>query len=417
MTITINNSFKQVCLSIYIVFSFRGLLNTPIEGLGYIVENGLSVGVVLFFFFYIIDLVLKKALKPIHLLGVFLCSMPIIAAISANLEFGQPVIYGFLAQRDYFLILTPYVILYLLEIQVINLELLEKVFVKLSWIFLIAFYLVVIFVDPEPYIKTGIVGYKEIKGGYIFRFQMVFILFGAIYYVVKSVSERKSIYLLYSSLFIVYVVLIRQDRTIVLFMLLTIFILLFKNLSLRRILNLSLILGVLVSCVILYGSLIKHDGISQLNDLYYQTYLTLAGEDIPGQKVNVRWQELETAMKYIKKNPVWGSGELSKQWNNGFERLGHFYPSDIGVFGVVFVYGIGGFLVACSQILYFIILNKRTDVKRYVFLSSLKYSILLFYLNSFSDGSLMTRTAIGMTMILIFYFYTTVSNQKTHEIS
>ena len=235
------------------------------------------------------------------------------------------------------------------------------------------------------------------------------------YYLIKGLEHKKLLYYFYSSLFVFYIILIRQDRTIVFFLILTIVILLLKRLSLKRVISFSLISGLLISFFIYYGNLIKHDSINQLNDLYYQTYLNLFSDDIPKENVDVRWQELETASKYIKKNPIWGSGELSKQWNNGFERLGHFYPADIGIFGFLFIYGIGGFLIACTQVFYFILLNRRTASKNNVFVATLKYSILLFYLNSFSDGSLMQRTAIGMTMIIILYYYSQQSIQVKNE--
>jgi len=406
MKIKVTTSLKQILLAVYLTFSFRGILNTPIEGIGYAVELVLSLGAVFFFFIYFMDSIIKRKLKTIHWLGVLLCSLPFISAISAKLEFGQPFIYGILSQRDYFLILTPYLILYLLDIEVLSLSLLEKTFVRLSWFFLIAFTLVVLFIDPAPYIKTGIVGYKEIKGGYIFRFQMVFILFGAIYYALKGIDQKRWIFYAYALLFISYVILVRQDRTIVLFLLMTLTILLLKRLSFKKIFNFLIITSVLLIGLISFGTLIGHESINQLNNLYYQTFLTIFGDPVPGQKVDVRWSELDTAITYIKKNPIWGSGELSKRWNGGFERFDHFYPSDIGVFGVVFIYGIAGFLIACSQMVYFYFLNKKFQLKNTVFASSLKYSILLFYLNSFSDGSLMQRTAIGMTMVTLYYHYT-----------
>lgn len=407
-----NQPFKFLGISLLLIFSFRGILNTPIESIGYTVEHLLIPLITLFSLIYFLDLLIKRKFKFFHLLGIILCTLPIIAALSAKFEFNQPLIYGLLSQRDYFLILTGYLLYYLLDTKIISLNMLESSFVKVSWVTLILFSLTILFVDPEQYVKTGIVGFKEIKGGYVFRFQMIFILFGAIYYIIKGIRKKKLLHFIYAGLFIYYVLFIRQDRTTALFLLFTIVVLSFGELSLKKLLGSFAIGFIVLLCLIVYAYLIEYDGLNQIGQLYYDTYLTLQGETLPGEKEDVRWSEIEIAMKYIKKNPIWGNGELSRQWNDGFNQLGRFYPSDIGIFGIIFIYGIIGFLIACLQITYAYILHKRIRSKSSIFVSAATYTALMFYINSLSDGSLVQRTAIGMTMISIMYFYWKTLKEK-----
>jgi hypothetical protein len=66
---------------------------------------------------------------------------------------------------------------------------------------------------------------------------------------------------------------------------------------------------------------------------------------------NARVLETLIAMPYVQKNPWFGNGNISNQWQGGNEHVlgGYFHPSDIGIIGVLFMYGVTGLLLFSWQ--------------------------------------------------------------------
>ncbi|MGI0134176.1 MAG: hypothetical protein ACREBW_04380, partial [Candidatus Micrarchaeaceae archaeon] len=58
----------------------------------------------------------------------------------------------------------------------------------------------------------------------------------------------------------------------------------------------------------------------------------------------MRLEETAVALPYIKNSILMGNGDLSKRWHGGYPGVlqGYFFPSDIGLLGVVYMYGLLG---------------------------------------------------------------------------
>jgi hypothetical protein len=49
----------------------------------------------------------------------------------------------------------------------------------------------------------------------------------------------------------------------------------------------------------------------------------------------------------------WGAGKLSQHWNEGLKSIfGYFYPTDIGIIGAIFTYGIFGVILMSFQLFF-----------------------------------------------------------------
>jgi hypothetical protein len=86
-----------------------------------------------------------------------------------------------------------------------------------------------------------------------------------------------------------------------------------------------------------------------------------SGSDVEDPSANIRTYEVITAWPYILKHPLLGNGTISNQWEGGSLELidSNFYPSDIGLIGVVYVVGLIGLLVFAYQFRFAISASRR----------------------------------------------------------
>jgi hypothetical protein len=89
---------------------------------------------------------------------------------------------------------------------------------------------------------------------------------------------------------------------------------------------------------------------------FSDAFQTLAGVDVEDPSAAARPVQVLTALPQIADRPVFGSGLASNQWQRIEENsLGdffpkdYFFPSDIGIIGVLYVYGVFGILLFVWQ--------------------------------------------------------------------
>jgi hypothetical protein len=143
--------------------------------------------------------------------------------------------------------------------------------------------------------------------------------------------------------------------------------------------------------------------------LFAQMFTVLTGEMSNDNSSNARiWTSL-TVLNYFEHNDLsiyFGTGRLSHQWNNGYERLfGYFYPEDIGLLGGLFLYGILGlFLLIIIPYFWIIREIRATRNENDIFILTIKYMLVLSIIRLL-QGGLYFGPDIWIVLFFILYAY------------
>lgn len=405
-------------LFLLFLLSFRILLRTPIEKGVLLLEAGLEVLLVGFTVVYLVSKAFSKRISKFEVYVLIVCLLPFLSSITAYYFFHQPLQFGLLAQRNFYLILTGLLLLVGLQKGWIKLNHIKTAMLWLSWTCLISYLLVNFTVNPVPFKESGFVGFNSLKGGYLFRFNMIFIVFGCIYYFISMLKRVKRWHFLWFLFFLGYLLFIRQDRTIVVSTLLVLVLTLLYQIRTKRGLYISLAtLGLLI----LGGGalfLTRSEATRKVRDLYANSFNVLSnvGNSKATGNGSVRVSEIDIAWKGIKRSPILGMGKLSNQYNDGFSGVyGHFYPADVGFVGVTYLYGLLGLLLFFYQARLWAKYGRRalkSQGEHSLFLLACFLFFLQFFLNSLTDGRIAFRTAISIVFLCILYYSAYVTNWK-----
>jgi hypothetical protein len=148
--------------------------------------------------------------------------------------------------------------------------------------------------------------------------------------------------------------------------------------------------------------------ISELQTKFIEAmHVVMTGKESSDISANARIFEIALAEPYVNKNTLLGSGLLSNQWQGGFQdRLGYFHPSDIGIYGVIFAYGILGLLLFSFQF-YFAWRYSNSSLfkgKQYIHLSDAMIGLLVFHaFYSITTGVFAFSFEQGLMMTAVLY--------------
>jgi len=407
---------KSTLLAIFLFFNFmvtfRVLLVSVVPEVELVAE-ALYEAIILLYLVYRLSLRVVSGnlrLNSLELYLVLMFFLPVIAANGARAEFGQPMIYGILTFRDFYLIFGGLIVYNMLRTNTVTIQLVEKMLVLTAWINVLMFYFMSLFVDPRQFIETGLAGANDAKGGDVyFRFNMAYIFFGSIYYFVKAFYRKNFKYLILGAVFLFYVTFFRFDRTSMASVFGALAMFFVTALTPRRQLMWILIGFIPILFLVTSVYFVSPELFEQYYLMFADAFATLLGTANAEGEESVRLNELRIALEHIEKNPLIGNGKVSNQWvEGGYSHfLGFFYASDVGIFGQIFMYGfIGAFLLYFQFLLSLNYALKIRHIKRNVFLVSLKFMMFAIMLDSITNGYLTIYAAQSVTaLILIYYFY------------
>jgi len=244
--------------------------------------------------------------------------------------------------------------------------------------------------DPSQFVSTDesskFVTLTEYRG-YRFRFQKYFITFGSIYYFVKYYSNNNPKDLLFLLLFLAFVFFIIKGRSHIMFLLMTFLLYYFFTYSLSRIVVILINLVFFMLAAIVAIQIVMPEYFETMGHVYTQLILVLLGQESWDISANARINAILIVFDYYQAHSlsiIFGTGSISNQWNEGYNSIyGYFYPSDIGIVGGLFLYGVVGFVFLC--LIPFIILI-RTIIKvpneSEIFIVVLKYLLIFALLKS-----------------------------------
>ena len=407
--------FRFFLVLLVFIFSTNFLQSTPIERIYFEIQAFFLLFIIIFSVVYLMWSFQIKQKVNKHLLYF---SFVIIFAIfysawRSHDTFGQPYIYGILAQRKWIMIGVGFLLYYWLKECKISFEVLENVFVTMAWISLVGFtFLYIYFSSHPPYINETIHFISSGERGLRLHFNNYFITFGAIYYFIKNeikINKRNLIYLI---LFLFYTLLINKGRTFILY--LGIVYLLFSHFRFSlemEVIKLMKIFFLIIILVIVI-QLISPDYVEKMRFSFMQMFEMLKGKTLEDSSLNARFFQISVVFNFFVSHPeaiFLGVGQLSHQWNGGFDGIfGYFYPSDIGLIGILFLYGVVGFLVVyvlpviMSMKLMLHINDKRENN---CFILTLKYMLFLVIISSVTTGNVAISPYVYVIPFFILYAY------------
>ncbi|VAW48361.1 hypothetical protein MNBD_GAMMA03-392 [hydrothermal vent metagenome] len=384
-------------LVIVLIFSLKFFQNTPFETLFFQIQ-AIFLGFILIFLVLYMGSYLFNKEHPNAVVWYFLILImiiPLYSAYRASMEFGQPFVYGFLSERGWLIIGVGVWLYAVLIKEKMTIATVESTFVIMAWASLLFFSVFILIFDPNQ-LQGGAYGESKMISatqdrGLRFKFQLYFITFGSIYYFVKYTINRnpKDIVLLLA--FLAYVIFVVQGRTYMIFLGTTFLLYFWFNFSIDRLIPVVIKLIFLIFLSALFMQALMPDYIDRMSHLFVQMFEVLKGRESLDASANSRIFQSEIVYKYFERNPLsifLGTGSISNQWHNGYNSIfGRFYPSDIGLLGGLFVYGIIGMIFLCLIPMIVTIRTIRLlSEENNVFIITLKY-LLIYMLLKFVQGS------------------------------
>ncbi|MEL7360515.1 MAG: hypothetical protein AAFN13_00440 [Bacteroidota bacterium] len=346
-----------------------------------------------------------------HLSGLDICVlliagvMPFYTAWRAHSVFGQPLVFGVLSERDLLQGLYAWLLLYLFWKRAIRLRDVERVVLAMCWVSLVAIYLVGLARasgwNPEPIIEGTDKRFGKDN------FNVILLVFGGLYYAARYARQGRGADALAALAILGTVVFYREGRSINLAVLIALGWLALRTMSGTRKAKLAVVSGTLAVLVGLYVAQSAEASafFQGLVGFYGAAVGTLFGDVGDDLSANARIYQFAVMWPYITEYALWGAGQLSHQWNGGFARLfGELHPSDLGMLGMVFVYGIVGVLIFSAQVLLAARLGREvSDRQSPVFVVTCKYYLVFLYVVSIPTARFIF--SVGTTLIILTLLY------------
>ncbi|MGV9013754.1 MAG: hypothetical protein ACOH13_14265 [Flavobacteriales bacterium] len=350
---------------------------------------------------------------------LLLIILPLGSAFGARKEFGQPLIWGIIAFKDYYLLLGVLAVYHWLRMGWVTLKQLEKAMLIMSWICLIYFYFATLFINPAPYQDTPLAGANEVKGGGVYyRFNMAAMYFGAIYYSARAFKRETWFDLFYAMLFAAYVVVFRLDRTSMAVTALGMAGVVLFHVPLKRIVRAIMVVLIpfIFSVVLIF--LLAPSKVKQYEDMFTDAIHTVMGTSGGEAEVGVRTLEIAIADRQVAKHPWLGNGRISHTWNEtGYEQwLGFFFPADVGMLGLTFIYGYPGmvflYLLFAVAAIYMLRVKGRNDD---LFFITCQFLLLALFLDSLTNGQLTQNPGQALLLMGVMHYYSRISPAVVHQ--
>ena len=397
--------FTPVFWVTFFILSFRVMARSPIGMIEEVLFLALLVMVVFTTVGTSVMRLLKGRFNFLFMLLIPLLIVPFISAYQAHKVFHQPFIIGLIAQRQHYILLCGFFCVIALQRKLISLELLEKYFVRSMLINLGIMIFFSVFIDPGMFKDTEFVKYSLNKG-WQYEFPNAVAIAVVIYSIGKAWGENKSSAYLPLFLSIAYFIIYGQDRSQILFATVTIFIYYIFNLNIYR--KIKYAFATLLSGIVLISALaiFYPDLIEHYLTLFGNASSIVTGKEVDEASTNVRYMEGAIAIENFTKHPWLGNGSVSSQFKGGFKGFfGYFYPSDIGILGNLFVYGIVGTIAFYIPYFFGFIWSIKMRRLKSSFLNLCTYGMLFTFLDMITAASNIKFIGLQAFYFAIIYYY------------
>ena len=276
----------------------------------------------------------------------------VLPAWAARREFGQPLIYGLLAQRSAVLMVIPLLLLLGMRTRRISPYDIELALIWLAWGTFALYSLMLLFLNPENFVSYGVGFAQDVNGTVRFVQNSDFLVFALIYYTLLGFRKRRAKYYAAAAIFLIAVTDNANGRAFMVSLAATFLYFLYRWRPIGQFLGTIGKTCCVAVIMIGLGYAIDAEYVSTRAASFADAFkVAFTGSEAADASATIRIFETLTAWPYIQQNPLLGNGTLSHQWEGGDEGvLGvYFYASDIGIIGVVFAVGVFGLLLFVYQ--------------------------------------------------------------------
>lgn len=399
-----------IVLSVYLLFYGSPVLSiTPIAPI-YNIFSYVIVGVlVLFGLLYIFDKVLiKKRFSTIDTLVVLMSMFTIYCAVTANLVFDQPVLKGlFVAGKTYLPLISIFFLYYLLKTETITMLQYNYATLIMCWFTLALNILLMYTINPALYKDTELVGYNPSKGGYVFNFPAGFIIYGLAYYFIDYTINKNRFSLILSFILIAYILFIDKGRILFLTTVGTLFLHMLWVLPLKVAMLRTMTIVFFAGLMILIVYLISPDLLGIVYRMFLVFVEAIFGIETGESSADARWVEIGAILNHFDKYPghwIFGVGMLPR--DELWIRFGYLYFTDVGIFGILFVFGIVGTVLLYLFFLYpIMVVIKVKNFKYDLIYNTAIAGAITQLLNSFFNGGFAFAPIAIMNTFMFLEYY------------
>ena len=384
--------FRYLFLSLFLPLTFGTFQYFP----GMAILNALWL--VVAFIFLAIPYLYWKArggwrftLFELYLLAM-MAVIPLLAAVTAWREFGQPTIYGVLAQRRMILSAGALALIYAVRQKRFTTIDIEKTLVLLAWSSLLLCLLIMVLFKKEPSLGD------------------TFIVFGFYYYAFVGFRQKSKKHYLLALLLLAYLVIGTGGRSLFVSVIAAFVIFAYRwGSPARLVLFTPRLVAVGLSFVVLLYVTNAEYATRFFAELADAFTVVLTGKESQDVSADARLFEFALVVPYIQEHWLLGNGDISSQWHGGYEGVlgGYFYPSDIGIIGVLFMHGVVGILLFAMQFLFARRYTKLlTGSHHRALVDAIKGFLLYYAIHSLVTGRFAHHAEISFTFIALLWCIT-----------
>ncbi|MCO6184852.1 hypothetical protein [Rhizobium sp. L1K21] len=408
---------RNILAFIFVGISLNQILQLPVPYLT-IAQPMLIVGFIVFFIFRFLVKGLKRGDYSHELFWtITIAVMTVASPVKAFMVFGQPLMLGLQTQAVVTLpAISSIITVILLKQGFFTLNAIKKsiLFWILSVILIqLPMYLFIdgkIFVEKYPLVARG-------QGVYSFDPAIACIgLFLSLWYIF---FKKKYAYLILAFLMAFFIFAVNGKVTTIFSLALSFFVSLYFIFGWRKF-SLALILILYLAAFVFLLLLLIGPGTESgiYRDFYYAFLLLSEGSALGDAGTDIRAAEFDIAKTFIWENPFFGNGKIANDWSGGIESvLGYFYPSDIGIFGVVFVYGLIPTFLILSASLVKVVRRDLVSGDEAAFAYSIFATLIMLFTQGFARGGVFLSpvTLVFLSLLLQYLFALSASKRALLE--
>jgi hypothetical protein len=303
---------------------------TPI-GIPYITEIFQIIILLYSLLFVTFELMTKGKLRRLDALVVLLVFMPWgLTALNAYITYSQPLIYGLIEDRRISNLLIYFPIVYFLRTEKINdIDIIKLIMTVAIAAMILSFTFISLGLVSKD---VGVNALRDNRLSMGLFFIIAAVLSSYVFIIDGYKSKVFNIILLTTGIF--NLIFIVQTRKVII---VTAFLMLVYAVRRGKLafLTLLIVIGIVGTILLIFAQ--PEIG---ADNKFVLLWMQLLDEDYLTS--SARAHTLGAIYESLLSNPLWGSGALSLQWNNGFSSIygDSFFLADVGLAGAFFRYGI-----------------------------------------------------------------------------
>ena len=405
--------FNIRTLQFILIITMGLLMTTPFQNFSIISNLFLTISfLIIFSIFLLFENVRIQFINKWYL--VVLLSFPLIYSFRANYLFNQSIFSGLSSSFSFFGYTVIIYLYYFFRFNENPLLLIEKSVVRLGWLSLIFLLLFKILFSELSFSVISIDGLRQydFDAGKVSSY--FFIPWLGYIYLAKFKLTSNSRYFILSSLFLSYPIFFFNARSYTIVLLLTLFIAYISEFNKNQKIRYNIILFfVILTTIFVFLSynpfnIFLSNKINSFSSIFGGLY-GLIGDD---NSVNFRIYQFQDIINYIGQYFFLGAGLLSQETTKLYISE-YLFPTDLGLFGLIFNFGLVGLLVIAFQLKYFYSFSKfKIKSTNSLILGSYFY-LISHYIGSLFNGAIAYKiTAIFMLMGIVILGVNSLTKKK-----